>query len=175
MNLTQEEILLILKVLKESEFEELDLRMGSLTVKARRKGAAAPNCPSPICVTPLPDPLSRETVPPRPDRLDTLPRETGQPQEPEQEEGLVAIKAPILGTFYRRPSPKEPPFVEVGGFVKEDDTVCLIEVMKVFSTVKAGISGRIQKVCAESGELVEFEQVLFLVKPGADDRDQGNV
>ncbi len=55
--------------------------------------------------------------------------------------------------------------MEVGTFVHEDDTVCLLEVMKVFNTVKTGVRGRIDKICVESGELVEFRQVLFLARP----------
>jgi acetyl-CoA carboxylase biotin carboxyl carrier protein len=160
MNLTQEEILLILKILKDSEFDELDLKVGGLSMRARRKGAGGAPSGSP----PLPeaDPPPMETagegqIPsriPAPDARGSLPRE-----------GLIPIKAPILGTFYRRPSPKDPPFVEVGTFVNEDDTVCLIEVMKVFSTIKAGLRGRIEEICVETGDLVEFGQALFLVKP----------
>jgi acetyl-CoA carboxylase biotin carboxyl carrier protein len=167
MNLTQEEILLILKILKDSEFDELDLQVGSLTMKARRKGAAAPSCSGPA-----------RDEPPRPEnpllhaRAESNRTEPIPPRASTHEEGLLSINAPILGTFYRRPSPKEPPFVEIGTFVNEDDTVCLIEVMKVFSTVKAGISGRIKKVCVEAGDLVEFGQILFLVEPGTD-RDHG--
>jgi biotin carboxyl carrier protein len=90
---------------------------------------------------------------------------------PGDEKGLLPIKAPMLGTLYRRPSPKEPPFVEVGTFVNETDTVCLLEVMKVFNTVTAGVKGYIQKICVESETLVEFGQVLFWVRPG--ERESG--
>ena len=76
----------------------------------------------------------------------------------------MAIKAPMLGTFYRTPKPGAPPFVEVGVMVDEDDPVCIIEVMKLFNTVKAGVQGRIAKICAEQGQLVEYQQVLFLVE-----------
>jgi acetyl-CoA carboxylase biotin carboxyl carrier protein len=79
-------------------------------------------------------------------------------------EGLVAIKAPMLGTFYRTPKPGAPPFVEVGAMVDKDDPVCIIEVMKLFNTVKAGVQGRIAQICAEQGQLVEYQQVLFLIE-----------
>ena len=84
---------------------------------------------------------------------------------PIPQEGLSSIKAPMLGTFYRGPAPGSPPYVEVGTFVKEDDTVCLLEVMKVFNSVNAGVRGYIVKICAESGDLVEYGQTLFLIKP----------
>jgi acetyl-CoA carboxylase biotin carboxyl carrier protein len=78
--------------------------------------------------------------------------------------GLNPIKAPMLGTFYRTPKPGAPPYVEVGSVVKEDDPVGIIEVMKLFTTVKAGVRGRIVQVFAEQGQMVEFQQTLFLVE-----------
>ncbi len=160
MNLTQEEILLVLKILNDSEFDELDLRMGSLVLKARRKGAAAPSCSGPAQEESGPAATLPARTPADPNKAVRIPPRDSAPQE-----GLLPIKAPILGTFYRRPSPKEPPFVEVGTFVSEGDSVCMIEVMKVFSTIKAGVRGRIQEICVETGDLVEFGQVLFLVAP----------
>jgi biotin carboxyl carrier protein len=73
----------------------------------------------------------------------------------------------MLGTFYRTPKPGSPPFVEVGAEVREEDPVCIIEVMKLFNTVRAGVQGRIARICAEQGQLVEYQQDLFLVEKGA--------
>lgn len=81
------------------------------------------------------------------------------------EEGLVPIKASMISIFYRKPSPDDPPFVEVGSEVKEDTVVCLLEVMKCFRSINAGVNGRIEKICAETGQLVEEGAVLFLVRP----------
>ena len=81
------------------------------------------------------------------------------------EEGLVAIKASMTSIFYRKPSPDAPPFVEVGSEVKKDTVVCLLEVMKCFRSINAGVNGRIEKICAETGQLVEEGAVLFLVRP----------
>ena len=82
-------------------------------------------------------------------------------------DGLVPITAPNLGTFYRAPKPGVAPYVEVGQQVGEATEVCLIEVMKLFTPVRAGISGRIAKACVEDGEMVEFGAPLFLVEPEA--------
>ena len=71
----------------------------------------------------------------------------------------------MLGIFYRAPAPGEKPFVEVGQRVKADDTVCLIEVMKLFNSIRAGVDGEIVKIFAENSALVEFDQVLICVKP----------
>ena len=81
--------------------------------------------------------------------------------------GLVPITAPNLGTFYRAPKPGTAPYVEVGQSVSETTEVCLIEVMKLFTPVRAGVSGRIAKACVEDGEMVEFGAPLFLVEPEA--------
>ena len=82
-------------------------------------------------------------------------------------DGLVPITAPNLGTFYRAPKPGVAPYVEVGQHIGEATEVCLIEVMKLFTPVRAGISGRIAKACVEDGEMVEFGAPLFLVEPEA--------
>ena len=97
---------------------------------------------------------------------------TEDPPEPAPKpvpaDGLVPITAPNLGTFYRAPKPGVAPYVEVGQQVGEATEVCLIEVMKLFTPVRAGISGRIAKACVEDGEMVEFGAPLFLVEPEAE-------
>lgn len=190
MKLTEDEVIQIIKLIEESKFDELHLEMGDLKLIVRKGGPASVG-PAQITVTappesivsqkpagevkeqkaertvqkigPQPTAVSEEgIVPVTEEEVASIP-EGGVAPVPE--EGLVPIKSPMLGTFYRRPAPGEAPYVEVGAFVKEDDTVCLVEVMKVFNAVKAGMQGYITKVCAESGELVEYGQTLFLVKP----------
>ena len=90
------------------------------------------------------------------------------------EEGLVPIKSPILGTLYVSPKPGDPAFVEVGSIVEEKDTVCIIEVMKLFTSIMAGVRGRIAKICAEDGQMVQYDQVMFLVEPEKDTVEQEN-
>ena len=73
------------------------------------------------------------------------------------------IKSPMVGTFYSKPSPEDPPFVAVGRKVKKGDTLCLIEVMKLFTTVECTTDGTVETIFAADGALVEFDQPLFLV------------
>jgi acetyl-CoA carboxylase biotin carboxyl carrier protein len=80
-------------------------------------------------------------------------------------EGMLPITAPLLGTFYVAPEPGAPPFVKVGQQITEDTTVGLIEVMKVFNSVRAGVKGTIVEVVAQNGQFIEFGQTLFIVKP----------
>mgnify|MGYP003385224176 CR=1 FL=1 len=77
----------------------------------------------------------------------------------------VTIKSPIIGTFYRRPSPDKANFVEVGTEVSKGDTVCVIEAMKLFNEIESEISGKIVKVLVDDSSPVEFDQPLFLVDP----------
>ena len=77
----------------------------------------------------------------------------------------------MMGTFYRSPKPGDPVFVEEGQIVNEDTTICIIEVMKLFSTIHAGMKGRIVKICAEDSQLVEYDQVLFLIEPETDQKE----
>ncbi|MEO0033153.1 MAG: hypothetical protein RIS94_2911 [Pseudomonadota bacterium] len=78
--------------------------------------------------------------------------------------GWSEVRAPNLGTFYRSPKPGAAPFVEVGQPVDGETEICLLEVMKLFTSVKAGLRGTIRKVCVEDGVLVEGGQLLFLVE-----------
>ncbi|SFS46880.1 acetyl-CoA carboxylase biotin carboxyl carrier protein [Lutibacter maritimus] len=75
------------------------------------------------------------------------------------------ITSPIIGTFYRKPSPDKPVFVEVGDSINTDTVVCMVEAMKLFNEIEAEISGKIVKVLVEDGTPVEFGQPLFLVDP----------
>ena len=78
---------------------------------------------------------------------------------------LITIKSPIIGTFYRKPSPDKPIFVEVGQTIAEGDVLCIIEAMKLFNEIESEVSGKIIKVLVDDATPVEFDQPLFLVDP----------
>ena len=80
--------------------------------------------------------------------------------------GVVAIESPMVGTFYRSPSPDSEPFAEVGKRVDEESVVCIIEAMKVMNEIKSELRGEIVEILVENGDPVEFGQPLFLVKKG---------
>jgi len=77
----------------------------------------------------------------------------------------ITVKSPIIGTFYRKPSPDKPAFVEVGATVKTGDVLCVIEAMKLFNEIESEVSGKIVKVLVDDSSPVEFDQPLFLVDP----------
>jgi len=173
--INQEDVFLILKLLEESPFDELQLETGDLRLHAKKKGnydgskkqgqSDTPSTSVSVLETKGVEPSSKNS----PDTA-VLGRgplsSAGVPNPPSGKamEGLVAVKAPMLGTFYRTPKPGAPPFVEVGASVNKDDPVCIIEVMKLFNTVKAGVRGRIAQICVEQGQMVEYQQILFLVE-----------
>lgn len=78
---------------------------------------------------------------------------------------FVEIKAPMVGTLYRSPSPEAEPFADIGSVIKEGDVLCIIEAMKLMNEIKSEVKGKIVDILAESGEPIEFGQVLFLVDP----------
>ncbi|WP_340076356.1 acetyl-CoA carboxylase biotin carboxyl carrier protein [Leptobacterium sp. I13] len=77
----------------------------------------------------------------------------------------ITVKSPIIGTFYRKPSPDKPVFVEVGSNVAQGDVLCVIEAMKLFNEIESEVSGKIVKVLVDDASPVEFDQPLFLVDP----------
>lgn len=85
--------------------------------------------------------------------------------EAKEEDKLVTVKSPIIGTFYRKPSPDKPVFCEVGDIIKEGDVLCVIEAMKLFNEIESEVSGKIVKILVDDSSPVEFDQPLFLVEP----------
>jgi acetyl-CoA carboxylase biotin carboxyl carrier protein len=84
--------------------------------------------------------------------------------EPSEEEGMLLITSPMVGTFYRTPSPDSPAYVDVGDRVEPGKTVCIVEAMKLFNEIESEVKGTITKILVENGQPVEYGQKLFLVK-----------
>ena len=82
-----------------------------------------------------------------------------------ENENHIVVKSPIIGTFYRKPSPDKPSFVEVGKTISEGDVLCVIEAMKLFNEIESEFSGKIVKILAEDQSPVEFDQPLFIIDP----------
>ena len=83
----------------------------------------------------------------------------------ENTDNLITIKSPMIGTFYRKPSPDKPLFVEVGDTIKEGEVLCVIEAMKLFNEIESEVNGKIVKILVDDSSPVEFDQPLFLVEP----------
>ena len=83
----------------------------------------------------------------------------------EDDSKYITVKSPIIGTFYRKPSPDKPQFVEVGQNIAEGDVLCIIEAMKLFNEIESEVSGKVVKILVDDSTPVEFDQPLFLVDP----------
>jgi acetyl-CoA carboxylase biotin carboxyl carrier protein len=161
MPLSHTDVRRILEILDSAaHLESLDLTVGEFELHARTPGASsAARDRSPLAATARPTQPSSAagveaaTVAAVPQALTEVPA------------GLVAVRSPMVGTFYLRPSPDQPPFVTVGATVQADDTVCLVEVMKMFNTVKADVAGTVERILVETGKPVQHDQIVMLIKP----------
>jgi len=148
--LDEDDVREILRLIDESELDELRIETDGFSLHVLRAGAAAGAAGAAEASTPLRRPVAAAAAEPEP------------PPGAEQREGHL-VAAPMLGTFYRAEAPGAEPFVEVGARVEANTVVCLIEVMKMMNSVPAGVSGTIAEVCAENAALVEYGQPLFRV------------
>jgi acetyl-CoA carboxylase biotin carboxyl carrier protein len=172
MTFNIDDVMEILALVKECKDTELYIDTGEMKLaltKGKVSGGGRDFFGQPAAAQPAPS--EAPAVSAAPAAAAPEPKPQAEPEaakaEPEAiaEEGLVPIKANVTSVFYRKPSPEEPPFVEVGDAVEEDTVVCLLEVMKCFRQVMAETRGRVAKICAESNSLVEEGTVLFLIRP----------
>ena len=145
----------LIKIMKENDLVEIDIKHGDDQLSLRRAQPAQP--------TPLAGPIIASL----PAALPQLPavESRAAPNAPPAQENLLEIKSPIVGTFYEASSPDSDPFVEIGSHVDPQTVVCIIEAMKVMNEIKAEISGTVLERCVSNGQAVEYGQVLFKVRP----------
>jgi acetyl-CoA carboxylase biotin carboxyl carrier protein len=154
--LSFEDVQEILRILEKSTFDELRLNVGGLRLHLRR-GAEQSSAPAWEDAEPA---KSVAAAPPAKGETNirrVLPGAAAS--------GLIEIRAPILGTFYRAPRPGAPPFVDVGTKLNADTVVGIIEIMKLMNAVPAGVGGEVCEICVENGQAVEYDQVLMRVLP----------
>ncbi|TDN87399.1 acetyl-CoA carboxylase biotin carboxyl carrier protein [Salegentibacter sp. 24] len=96
---------------------------------------------------------------------ENAPQSKEEQSSSQENSNYITVKSPIIGTFYRKPSPDKPTFVEVGDSIKEGDVLCVIEAMKLFNEIESEVSGKVIKVLVDDASPVEFDQPLFLVDP----------
>jgi acetyl-CoA carboxylase biotin carboxyl carrier protein len=144
-----------------SELEVEDTKEG-LSLRLRRDSDAPPAGSGPI-VHMMP---SAVAAPAAPLAMGAAPASGGAGAPAGLPPGTVQITSPMVGTFYRTPSPEAAPFVDVGSRVDEETVVCIVEAMKVMNEIQAEVSGEVIEILVENGEPVEFGQPLLLVKKG---------
>lgn len=159
MSLRFDEIAEIMKIIDSSSCDELIVETGNIKLVVRRNGGStAPSVSERPVVSSTTSTVSRE--------VPQVAAQTAQVTAPRIESsGKLEIKAPMVGTFYRAPSPDAPAFVEVGSVIRKGQPVCLIEVMKLFTTINSEFDGKVVQIGAENGELVEYGRILFVIEP----------
>jgi len=146
----------LVRLMKRYDLTAIDFIEGPTQIRLRRRGPESPST-----VTYAPSPATPAPIAPSPAPSAPAPA----PVAPTAAPSGVVIESPMVGTFYSSSSPDSPPFVSVGSAVRPDMTVCIIEAMKVFTDIPAGVAGTITEVLVKSGQPVEFGQPLFRVKP----------
>lgn len=171
MALSYDEIAQILKIIDGSSCDELVVDTGDMKLVVRRNSAGGPHVPHddrPVVAPPPAAPVA----PPSPAVQSSI-RTSAPADMPARAPAKIAattpaqveVAAPMVGTFYRAPAPDAPAFVEIGAVVRKGQPLCLIEVMKLFTTIASEHDGRVVAIGAESGELVEYGRTLFVIDP----------
>jgi len=149
--LTYEDLLKIAELVKSSpHFSEFRLKVGEIELHLKRRR----------------DDLSPKALSPATEAADEAPSGAEEPRSRETwPEHWVVVRSPMVGTFYRAPSPGARPFVEIGQAVQPDATVCIIEVMKLMNSIVAGASGIVREILVGDAQAVEYGQALVVVEP----------
>ena len=152
------EIQNLIKFVAKSGANEVSLEMEDVKITIKTSSESSP------IVVQEPIVVPQQSVPPM-----TIPKgdliESPPVPSSEDESKLITITSPIIGTFYRKPSPDKPAFVDVGDIITEGTVLCVIEAMKLFNDIESEISGKIVKILVDDSSPVEFDQPLFLVDP----------
>lgn len=162
--MSNKELHALLKLIDDLELSEFKMKEGDLSLSVRTKHyIPAKSISQGQIATPMVSmPVEVATAAPTA-VIPTVAATTTESTEDESK--YLAVKSPMVGTFYRSPSPDKPVYVKIGDSISSGDTVCIIEAMKLFNEVEAEVTGKIVKVLVEDAQPVEYDQVLFLVDP----------
>ncbi len=144
----------LIEIVSKSDVSEINLKQGEEELKITREKAVAQSVQTVISA-----PVAAPVVQSAP--AAAAPAPAAAPAAPAAPDAAKLMKSPMVGTFYRSASPTAAPFVEEGASVKEGDTLCIIEAMKMMNQIQADRSGVIKKILVENGSAVEFDQPLF--------------
>jgi acetyl-CoA carboxylase biotin carboxyl carrier protein len=157
MNLTNDDVEDIIRLLDSSYFNELRLKTERFDLYLRRSRSG---WTQEMHTVASPNVIGGA----RPEKAAHKAAESGQPDS--EVSGLVAVRAPMVGTFYRAPKPGAPPFVDVGSTVGEHTVIGIVETMKLMNSVSAGVSGKVVEICVADGELIQAQHILMRVRQG---------
>ena len=160
----------LIELLEESSLTEIEIVEGEESLRLSRGGFGVP-APAPAYIQPHPvapaAPVPAAPTRAVPDFMSTARADSPLPAAPSAEDAVPdgeMVRAPMVGTFYAASNPESDPFVSMGQRVSEGDTLCIIEAMKMFNQIEAETSGTVVAILAESGQPVEFDQPLFVIR-----------
>ena len=162
--MTLEEIQELIKFVAKSGATEVDLEFDDFKICIKsppKKRRGQPD--EPIAI--IQQPAQVISPPTALNPVNTPEAGTEQPEKSEDNTNYITVKSSMIGTFYRSSSPDKPSFVNVGDSIKEGDTICIIEAMKLFNEIESEFSGTIIKVLVDDATPIEFDQPLFLLDP----------
>ncbi|MFB3919417.1 acetyl-CoA carboxylase, biotin carboxyl carrier protein [Candidatus Velamenicoccus archaeovorus] len=154
------EIKEMINLMNENNLTELEIEKEGLRVRLKKGSEGQVIVEQPQHKTPLSVPVMPEFHP-----VQTPAAAKEAPRERASGKNLIEIKSPMVGTFYRAPSPESPPFIEINQNVEIGQVVCIVEAMKLMNEIKSEIRGKIVDILVNNAEPVEFGQALFLVEP----------
>ena len=155
------EIQNLIKFVAKSGVNEVHVEMGETKVTIKTGGDVVQQVmttPAAIEASPAPSPVDKPSIP-----AESVP--SAPAAVPTENDNHITIKSPIIGTFYRKPSPDKPNFAEVGDQVSEGQVLCVVEAMKLFNEIESEVSGTIVKILVDDSSPVEFDQPLFVIDP----------
>ncbi|TVR29634.1 MAG: acetyl-CoA carboxylase biotin carboxyl carrier protein [Balneolaceae bacterium] len=147
----------LLDLIAETELNEVEIQEGDFKVRVKKTS----DSPAPA---PMQYQMPAQSNAPQPQSAHNPSPSQDAPEAKEKEPAGEVVKSPIVGTYYEAPSPDSDPFVKVGDQVKEGETLCIVEAMKIMNEIEAEFSGTIQKILVNDAQPVEFDQPLFIIK-----------
>lgn len=158
------EIQELIKLVNRTEIAEFKYETADYKIAIRTK-TFSDNRLSNTNVVPVQVPVTTQVPAPQPSQVSTTSVTNSKEDSNESTENFLVFKSPMVGTFYRSPSPDKPSFAKVGEAINQGDVICIIEAMKLFNEIESEFSGKIVKILAEDASPVEFDQPLFLIDP----------
>ncbi len=159
------EIQSLIKFVAKSGASEVKLETDEIKITIRTGSGDKDAEPTYVQQIPVAAPPMPQQAPPPPAPAAPAAASEADSKKESEDSKYITIKSPIIGTFYRKPSPDKPPFVEVGDSISKGDVLCVIEAMKLFNDIESEVSGKVVKVLVDDSSPVEFDQPLFLIDP----------
>jgi acetyl-CoA carboxylase biotin carboxyl carrier protein len=158
------EIQQLIDFIANSGLDEVNIETDEFKISVKKNSSVQAAVQSPTA-SPAPAPAVPEAEVSTPQVKAAQPSTVEKNIAPEATGNYVEIKSPMIGTFYQSPSPDEPAFVAIGDKIKEGQTICIVEAMKLFNEIEADVSGTVVKILVDNSSPVEYDQPLFLIDP----------